>query len=234
MTKSRFTHLSGLLLLGLAAAFLAWRIVVTNVSELFVQDGGEDAAALALNWNKNNAQALFSEGLHIAKANPASATAYLSSAIRNNPTDGPAYAAIARIKEDSGNLAAAEEAMQAAAQMAPRRVDVQLEVARFWFRRGDISRAMKHMDVVLTFGDSLRGELFPGLLKLAEDPATREAAFAKLLKQPVVWMPQFFSYAAANATSVETLRALIQMHAAGPNVATTEWAPGLPAASAAG
>ena len=36
--------------------------------------------------------------------------------------------------------------------MAPRRVDVQLEAARFWFRRGDIARAMKHMDVVLTFG----------------------------------------------------------------------------------
>ena len=210
-----------MLLLGLAAAFLAWRIVVTNVSELFVQDGGEDAAALALNWDKTNAQALFSEGVRIAKANPAQAITYLASAVRNNPTDGPTYATIARLKEDSGKVDEAAQAMQAAAQLAPRRVDVQLEVARFWFRRGDISRAMKHMDVVLTFGDSLRGELFPDLLKLAEDPATREAAFAQLLKQPVAWFPQFFNYAAANATSVDTLRALIKMHAAGPNVATT-------------
>jgi hypothetical protein len=210
-----------LAVLGLVAALLAWRIVVINMSELHVQSEEKGAAALALTWNDTNAQALFSEGVRVANTNPAQAITFLTSAVRNNPTDGPTYAAIARLKEESGNLAAAEEAMQAAAQMAPRRVDVQLEVARFWFRRGDIERAMGHMDVVLTFGDSLRGELFPDLLKLAEDPATREAAFAQLLKQPVDWFPQFFSYAAANATSVETLRALIKMHAAGPNVATT-------------
>jgi tetratricopeptide (TPR) repeat protein len=222
VTKTRFTSTPGLILLGLAAMLLAWRIVVTNMAELFVQDDGEDAAALALNWNKNNAQALFSEGLRIARANPASATAYLSSAIRNNPTDGPAYAAIARIKEEGGNLAEAEQAMQAAAQMAPRRVDVQLEAARFWFRRGDIARAMGHMDVVLTFGDSLRDELFPVLLNLAEDPATREVAHAKLLKQRISWWPQFFNYAAAKATNIETLRALFQMQTGGPNAVTTK------------
>ena len=221
MPKRNSTTNASLALLGLAAALLAWRIVVTNMAELHLQGEEKDAARFALSWDKTNAQALFSEGLRIGKANPAQAITYLSAAIRNNPTDGPSYAAIARLKEDSGDLAAAEKAMQAAAQMAPRRVDVQLEAARFWFRRGDIARAMEHMDVVLTFGDSLRDELFPDLLKLAESPATREAAFAKLLKQPVVWFPQFFSYAAANATNVNTLRALIQMHAAGPNIATT-------------
>ncbi len=222
MTKSRFTHLPGLLLLGLAAAFLAWRIVVTNMAELFLQDDGPDAATPALRWNASNAQARYLEGLSQAKADPARAMADLSSAIRNNPTDGPAYAALARLKEGSGNLAEAEKAMQAAAQMAPRRVDVQLEAARFWFRRGDIARAMKHMDVVLTFGDSLREEIFPDLLKLAEDPATREMAHARLLKQRVAWWPQFFNYAAAKATSVETLRALFQMQAGGPNTVTTD------------
>jgi hypothetical protein len=106
--------------------------------------------------------------------------------------------------------------------MAPRRVDVQMEAAGFWFRRGDIARAMKHMDVVLTFGNSLHGDLFPDLLKLAEDPATRETAYAILLKQPVAWWPQFFNYAAVKANSVETLRALFQMQAGGPNLVTTD------------
>ncbi len=219
--KRNSTTNASLALLGLAAALLAWRIVVTNMAELHLQSEEKDAARFALSWDKTNAQALFSEGLRIGKANPAQAITYLSAAIRNNPTDGPSYAAIARLKEDSGDLAAAEKAMQAAAQMAPRRVDVQLEAARFWFRRGEVERAMKHMDVVLTFGDSLRDELFPDLLKLAEDPATREIAHAKLLKQRVAWLPQFFSYAAANATNVDTLRALFQMQAAGPNIVTT-------------
>lgn len=222
VTETRFTSLPALILLGLAAALLAWRIVVTNMAELHLQSEEKDTGALALNWNRANAQALFSEGVRVANGNPAGALPFLSAAVRNNPTDGPAYAVIARLKEESGDLAGAEKAMQAAAQMAPRRVDVQLEAAGFWFRRGEVERAMKHMDVVLTFGGSLREQIFPDLLKLAEDPATREIAHAKLLKQRIAWWPQFFSHAAANATSVDTLRALFQMQAGGPNTVTTD------------
>lgn len=222
MPKTNSTTTVSLAILGLVAALLAWRIFVTNMSELHIQSEDKGAAALALNWDRTNAQALFSEGVRIAKADTAQAITYLSSAVRSNPTDGPTYAAIARLKEEGGDLAGAEQAMQAAAQMAPRRVDVQLEAARFWFRRGDIARAMKHMDVVLTFGGSLREQIFPDLLKLAEDPATREIAHAKLLKQRITWWPQFFNYAAAKATNIETLRALFQMQAGGPNAVTTE------------
>jgi tetratricopeptide (TPR) repeat protein len=211
-----------LILLLLAVGFLAWRIVVTNMADWHLQSEEKDAGALALNWDKTNAQVLFSEGIRVATTDPAQAITYLAAAVRSNPTDGPTYAAIARLKEQGGELAEAEEAMQAAAQMAPRRVDVQLEAARFWFRRGDIARAMKHMDVVLTFGGSLREQIFPDLLKLAEDPATRLIAHAKLLKQRIAWWPQFFNHAAAEATSVETLRALFQMQADGPNAVTTE------------
>lgn len=222
MPKRNSTTNVSLTLLGLVAALLAWRIVVTNMAEFFIRGDEQDAAARALSWDGTNAQALFSEGLRSARTNPARAINYLSAAVRNNPTDGPSYAALARLKEESGNLAEAGLAMQAAAQMAPRRVDVQMEAAGFWFRRGDIARAMKHMDVVLTFGDSLHGDLFPDLLKLAEDPATRETAYAILLKQPVAWWPQFFNYAAVKANSVETLRALFQMQAGGPNLVTTD------------
>lgn len=222
MPKTNSTTTVSLAILGLVAALLAWRIFVTNMSELHIQSEDKGAAALALNWDRTNAQALFSEGVRIAKADPAQAITYLAAAVRSNPTDGPTYAAIARLKEEGGDLAGAEQAMQAAAQMAPRRVDVQLEAARFWFRRGDIARAMKHMDVVLTFGGSLREQIFPDLLKLAEDPATREIAHAKLLKQRITWWPQFFNYAAAKATNIETLRALFQMQAGGPNAVTTE------------
>lgn len=222
MTKNRFTSTPGLILLGLAAMLLVWRIVVTNMAELHLQGEEKDAATRTLGWDKTNAQALFSEGVRVATTDPAQAITYLAAAVRGNPTDGPTYAAIARLKEQGGELAEAEQAMQAAAQMAPRRVDVQLEAARFWFRRGDIARAMKHMDVVLTFGGSLREQIFPDLLKLAEDPATREIAHARLLKQRITWWPQFFNHAAAKATSVETLRALFQMQADGPNAVTTE------------
>jgi hypothetical protein len=221
MTTKRFTPIPGLILLGLAAAFLAWRIVVTNMAELHLQSDEKGAALQALEWQPTNAQALFSEGMRLAATNPPQAMARLQAGIRNNPTDGPAFAAIALLKEKDGQPVEAELTMQAAAQLAPRRVDVQLDVARFWFRRGDVSRAMKHLDVALTFGGNLHAQVFPDLLKLAEDPATRQAAYAGLLQQPVTWWPQFFGYAATKATSVDTLRALFQMQAGGPNAITT-------------
>ena len=103
MTETRFTSLPALILLGLAAALLAWRIVVTNMAELHLQSEEKDAGALALNWNRANAQALFSEGVRVANGNPAKALPFLSAAVRSNPTDGPAYAAIALLKEESGD-----------------------------------------------------------------------------------------------------------------------------------
>lgn len=54
-------------------------------------------------------------------------------------------------------------------------------------RRGDVARAMKHMNVVLTYGGSMRRELFPNLLKFAEDPATRQVTFSGVLQEPLVW-----------------------------------------------
>ena len=222
MTKNSFTSIAGLILLGLATTFLIWRIVATNIGELLLQSDTQDASALALRWNGTNAEALYLRGLQQTKANPDRAMADLLAAVRNNPTDGPTYAAIALLKEEGGDLEGAARAMQAASQMAPRRVDVQIEAARFWFRRGEIELAMKHLDVALTFGDSLRDQVFPDLLKLAEDPATREIAYTKLLKQRVAWWPIFFNYAAANTTNIDTLRALFQMQASGPNTVTNE------------
>lgn len=222
MTKNLSQSNTGLIFASLIIIFLIWRIFATNLSEFFLQNEGQDDIALALRWDDANPRALYLEGLQQTRANPAQAMTYLLAAIRNNPTDGPAYAVIARLKEESGKVDDAALAMQAAAQLAPRRVDVQFEAARFWFRRGNIERAMKHLDVALTFGGSLRDQIFPDLLKLAADPATREIAYARLLKQRIIWWPQFFDYAAANTTSVETLRALFQMQVGGPNAVTTD------------
>jgi tetratricopeptide (TPR) repeat protein len=222
VTKNPFTSIPGLILLGLAVIFLIWRVMATNLSEYILQDDGQDAIALALRWDTTNPRALYLEGLQQSKTNPVQSMTNLLAAVRNNPTDGPAYAAIAKLEEESGKVDDAARAMEAAAQMAPRRIDVQFEAARFWFRQGNIERAMKHLDVVLTFGGSLREQIFPDLLKLAEDPTIRETTYAKLLKHRIIWWPQFFDYAAANATDVETLRALFKLQAEGPNAVSND------------
>ena len=206
-----------LALIGLAAAFIAWRILATNIPDLLVQSADPDAAAQALRWNASRADALSLEALRITKEHPEQSLRLLESAIRQNPTDGPNYAAIARLHEAAGDLKAAEQAIETAARMAPQRVDVQYEVASFWMRRGDVARGMKHMNVVLTYGGSLRRELFPDLLKLAEDPLARQATFSGILQQPLAWWTDFFTYAAGNATNIDTLRALSAMQSSGPN-----------------
>ena len=217
MFKNHPITIAKLALIGLAAAFVVWRVVAINISELLVQGDEPNAATQALLWDASRADALYLEALRSAKENSGQSSTLLKSAVRSNPADGPSYAAIARIHEAGGDLKTAENAIETAVRMAPQRVDVQYEAAGFWMRRGDIPRAMKHLNVVLTYGGSLRRELFPDLLKLAEDPATREATFSGILLQPLVWWADFFTYAAGNATHIDTRRALSAMQASGPN-----------------
>jgi len=221
MTLAKSKFLATWLLLGLGASLLAWRILVINLSDFFLQDDSTNAAAYALRWDDTHARGLFMMGLESAQKNPAESLRYLDTAVRRNPAEGRSYVIIGRIKENQGDLTAAEQAMMIASQMSPRRTDVQQEVSAFWMRRGNVVRAMEHLNVVLTFCDSPRPIVFPDLLRLAENPATR-AAYVPLLQQPVTWWSQFFSYAAENAVQVETLRALFEMQAKGPNTATAD------------
>ena len=220
MTPLHRALIPGYVLLGLAVAFLGWRIVGTNMAELILETDQEDAAAKALSWDRTNPAALYAEAIRNSMNDAPQALNLLLASVRHNPTDGPAYVAIAMQKEKEGDLGGAERALQAAVQLAPRRIDVQLAMANFFFRRGDVSNAIKHLDVALSLDPALHSKAFPELLMLAENPAVREAAFATLLKQPVIWWPQFFGYAASKAENVDTLRALFEMQAEGPNVIT--------------
>ena len=199
------------------ALFLAWRVLAVNMAAHFVREPADDAAALQ--WAPRHPQALLSLGAAGAAQDAGRAAGLVTQSLRGNPASGLGYAALARLKEAQGDAVGAGLAMEAASAMAPRRVDVQMEAAAFWMRRGNMERAMRHWDVALTFGTELRPRMFPQLLKLAENPA-RLPAFAPLLLQPVVWWPAFFEYAAGNAQRVDTLHALFSLQAQGPNTAT--------------
>lgn len=203
--------------IGAIALLLGWRIVVTNTSDYLAQSGGADAASIAIHWNPGNPAALYERGIELVHADPAKASASLIQAISRNPADAPAYAVLARLRESEGNLEAAGKAIETAARLAPLRVDVQLEAGAFWMRRNDPARAMPHFDIVLTYGGPLRSELFPQLLALAEDPVSRQATFNEIISQPLAWWPDFFTYAAGKAASVDTVRALAAMQSSGPN-----------------
>jgi tetratricopeptide (TPR) repeat protein len=199
------------------AAALAWRIVVVNVSDYHMRTGAEDAAA-ALQWNTAHPDALLARGLELARQDPGLAIARLEQAARANVADGRAYALLGRLWESRGDGARADKAFEAAARLAPGRTDVQAEVAAYWMRHGNLTRALEHWDVVLATRYDLRPRLYPELLSLAEDSRS-PPALTSLLRRPVAWWPDFFAYAAANAASLDTLRMLFQLQGQGANAA---------------
>lgn len=203
------------------AAVLAWRIVVINTSDHHAGGGRADDIMAALKWDPGHPNALLADAMRVAQADPQRTAAQLRAAIRANPADGRSYALLAGTLEQQGDLAGAARTFRIASDMAPRRTDVQGEAGAFWMRRGDLVRAMAHWNVVLTFEHDVRDRLFPGLLRLAENPGSHKA-FAPLLQQELLWWPQFIDYAAKHATRLDTLRGLFRLQSKGPNEASFE------------
>lgn len=206
-----------LALFGLAAAVVAWRVVVTQVPDMLALRDGDDAAAAALRWNDAHASSLHVRALQALRdGRQDDALRWLDAAVRSNPADGRSYALIAQIREARGEIDAAEAAMRAATAAAPRRTDVQEDAGVFWIRRGNVEQALQHFDVALTFHGEARARLFPLLLNIADAEPLRPA-FAPLLARPLPWWSEFFAHAARNTTRIDTLQVLNAMQADGPN-----------------
>jgi tetratricopeptide (TPR) repeat protein len=205
-------------LFALAGSFLAWRIVILGMAEQHAKELDDPAAALG--WFADHADARLKSGLRELK-NPDSALAHLQAAIDANPTEGRSYAALGRLLEARGENERARQAMEIAARLSPQRSDVQMEVAAWWMRQGELERALTHWNTVLRHRPALRAKVFPELLQLAGDPANH-AAFLPLLEQPLPWWPAFFIHAANNAPDADTVRVLFNLQQDGPNAPTTD------------
>jgi tetratricopeptide (TPR) repeat protein len=205
--------------LALLGLFVAWRVIATNMADYFVQGRDADEPAAALKWDKGQGRALLALGTSLTEVDAVQASAALEVAIKANPTEGRGYAALGAVLEKQGDLAGAERAMTTAASLAPRRTDVQAEVASFYMRQNNLAKSMEHWNVVLTFNQAARPKLFPQFLIMVQDPATH-AAFAPLLKQEVKWWPEFFAHVAASSPNLETVRGLFAIQAKGPNAST--------------
>jgi tetratricopeptide (TPR) repeat protein len=205
-------------LFALAGGFLAWRIVILGMAEQHATE--LDDPATALGWFAGHADARLQSGLREQKDADA-ALAHLQAAIAANPTEGRSYAALGRLLENRGDDERARLAMETASRLSPQRSDVQMAVATYWMRQGDLERALVHWNTVLRHRPGLRAQVFPELLQLAGDPANH-AAFLPLLGQPVPWWPAFFIHAASKAPDVNTARVLFNLQQGGPNAPTPD------------
>jgi hypothetical protein len=81
--------------------------------------------------------------------------------------------------------------------------------AAFWFAQGRPERGLQRWSVLLRTRPETARQLFPVLLKLADNPASR-SLLLPLLHQPPDWWERFFTYVAAQATRPETVISLYQ------------------------
>jgi tetratricopeptide (TPR) repeat protein len=207
------------MLVVLAGAWLAWRIVILGMADHHAQELKDPATALG--WDARHPDAHLKLGLRDSSKHPEAALAHLHAAIAANPAEGRAYAALGRRLEIRGEDEKARQAMETAARLAPQRSDVHMEVGGYWMRQGNLERALGHWNTVLRHQGDLRSRVFPELLRLAGNPV-HHAAFLSLLRQPVPWWPGFFSYAATRAPEMNTVRVLFNLQQGGPNAATPD------------
>ncbi|MDQ1314392.1 MAG: hypothetical protein QG662_501 [Pseudomonadota bacterium] len=206
-------------LYALAGAWLTWRIVLLGMASHQAQELENPEAALKLDAHHPGAHLAL--GLRERTNNPEAARAHLQASIDANPADGRAYAALGRLLEIRGEGEPARKAMETASRLSPQRSDVQMEVAAYWMRQGNLERALGHWNTVLRHRNDLHPQVFPELLLLASDPA-HHAAFMALLKQPVPWWPAFFNHVASRAPKTNTVRVLYNLQLDGPNAPTPD------------
>jgi hypothetical protein len=90
------------------------------------------------------------------------------------------------------------------------RAGVQLQAADFWLRQEQIDKALAHWSVALRLKPPIRDRLYPLMLQLLENSATRPV-FVTLLQDPPEWWDDFFAYVANQAITLDTLRMVYKM-----------------------
>lgn len=191
------------LIFGIVATFLAWRIIVVNVSQHLAAEGSP--AALA--WGPNSPQVMLSEAAVIASSDKSRARDLATDAVFYNPASGRGYTLLSGLLESEDNIALAKNAAKMAHFLAPHDDDVQLPLGAFWLRRGLPVQALSHWGAAIESNPALSKTLFPVMLQIVGAPQSRLAA-AETLGNAPKWWGGFFMYALKNTTQEDTLKAL--------------------------
>ncbi len=211
-------------LLLAAAALLVWRIGASGMSSHYAQrieKGESDAVSSALTWDARQPQALYERAIEMAKTDPDAAEALLARAYAENPANARPLATLAGIVQEKGEQERADALMKAAVDLMPADPGIQVQAASYWLGRGDLEKAMEHWSRAMETDPAAIEQIFPVLLKLAEDPRTR-LAFRPFAASPPSWWEAFFAEIARRALDVETVRVLYALRSESPQTPLTE------------
>ena len=211
-------------LLLVVAAFIVWRVGASGLSAHYVErlEAGErDAAAKALAWDPRQPEALYAQALSLREEDPDAAASLFARAYAQNPADSRPLVATARMVLDEGDADRADAMVKAAVELTPADPRIHRQAAAYWISRGELTLAMRHLSLTLETSPAYREELFPRLLKIAEDSGAWPA-FRPLALSPPSWWGAFFAEVSKRSLDVETVRLLYALRRESSQTPLTE------------
>lgn len=212
------------LLLLAVAVLLVWRIGASGMSAHYAErlrQGDAGAAASALTWDGRQPDALLARAAAVRETDPDLALRLLAQAYRGNPADTRALIATARILLGRDETERADALVEAAVRIMPADPRIQRQAMGYWLTRGDLGQALPHASLALETNPASRDQLFPLLLKIAEEPSTR-AALRPFAVSPPPWWEPFFAEVASRALDLETVRELYALRSEASAVPISE------------
>ncbi|MGB5063629.1 MAG: hypothetical protein WBQ37_07690 [Candidatus Competibacter sp.] len=201
VTNSKTIGAVGLTVLG---TVLAWRVLVTGLAEYYAGRDTPEADAGALRWQSDQPAALYRQGLALAERDPAAAKRLYQAAAWANPTDALVYLALAELEAGAGQPSTAVALAETADTLGPMRTPVLARSAAFWLAQNRPDRTLARWDMLLRNRPGTATQLYPLLLRWAENAEARPL-LRPLLADPPQWWDQFFAYVAAKAARLEAV-----------------------------
>ena len=212
------------LLIAGIAVLLVWRIGASGLAGHYAErlaQGDNTAAAPALTWDSRQPEALYVQAVEVSASDPEAALALLLRAYRQNPAETRPLIAAARILLERGDEARADALVNAATALRPADPRIQRHATGYWLARGDLAKALPHASFALETNPDSRAQLFPFLLEVADEPATR-LALRPFTQSPPVWWEEFFAEVARRALDVEAVRVLYALRSQASRAPVTE------------
>ena len=198
----------GLLLI---VGILAWRALVTDLADYYAEQETLEADTGALRWRSDQPTALYRQGQALSEIDPPDpkAESLLQAAVWANPTNALAYLGLAELWQRAGLTEKATRLVVLADGLGPLRPPVLARSAAFWLQQNRLDLTLARWSMLLRTRPANAARLYPVLLQLAENPATRPL-LQPFLANPPEWWDGFFAYAVVNAIQLETVTLLYQ------------------------
>lgn len=194
---------------------------MTGLSDYYARQTTPEADAAALRWRNDQPLALYRQGMALANSDPNRAEQLFKAAAWHNPTNALPYLALADLWSHTKRRDLATDMVNIADVLGPLYTPALAQSASFWAQQNQLNLALARWGALLRTQPQNAAQLYPVLLQLAEESATRPLLYS-WLADPPEWWDQFFAYVVATAIQPQTVMFLYQNRNRGENLPTAD------------